>query len=62
MNMREYLSREARRMQAAALRSLPPVAQWPAERQRRLAQYFDMMGVSAYMALSGATAAQCPGH
>ncbi len=32
MNMREYLSREARRMQAAALRSLPPVAQWPAER------------------------------
>ena len=52
MNMREYLSREARRMQAAALRSLPPATQWPAERERRLAQYFDMMGVSAYMALS----------
>ena len=52
MNMREYLSREARRMQAASLRSLPPVAQWPAERQRRLAQYYDMMGVSAYMALT----------
>ena len=32
MNMREYLRREARRMQAASLRSLPPVAQWPAER------------------------------
>ena len=52
MNMREYLSREARRMQAASLRSLPPVAQWPAERGRRLAQYYDMMGVSAYMALT----------
>ncbi len=52
MNMREYLSREARRMQAASLPSLPPAAQWPAERQRRLAQYYDMMGVSAYMALS----------
>ena len=52
MNMREYLSREARRMQAASLQSLPPVAQWPAERQRRLEQYFDMMGVSAYMSLS----------
>ncbi len=54
MNMREYLSREARQMQAArtaALRSLPPAAQWPAERQRRLAQYYDMMGVSEYMAL-----------
>lgn len=39
-------------MQAAALRSLPPATQWPAERERRLAQYFDMMGVSAHMALT----------
>ncbi|MAG36930.1 MAG: hypothetical protein CL878_11905 [Dehalococcoidia bacterium] len=52
MNMREYLSRVARQMQEASLQSLPGAAQWPAERQRRLAQYYDMMGVSEYMALT----------
>ena len=50
MLMREYLCREARRIQADCLRSLPPVEQWAQERQRRLQQYYDMMGVADHMA------------
>lgn len=51
MTIREYLSREAQRMKEASLAELPPPEEWPRERRRRLEQFYEMMGVTSYVAL-----------
>ncbi|HIE52197.1 MAG TPA: hypothetical protein EYP85_10595 [Armatimonadetes bacterium] len=50
MTIREYLCREARRITRRALRDLTDAATWERERPRRLAQYYEMMGLTEYLA------------
>ena len=52
MDIRTYLSEEARRMQAESLQALPSPADWPQARKEWLAQYYAMMGVTSHMALT----------
>ena len=52
MDIRTYLSEEARRMQAESLHALPAPADWPQARKEWLAQYYAMMGVTSHMALT----------
>ena len=52
MDIRTYLSEEARRMQAESLQALPAPADWPQARKEWLAQYYAMMGVTSHMALT----------
>ncbi len=52
MDIRTYLSEEARRMQAESLHTLPAPADWPQARKEWLAQYYAMMGVTSHMALT----------
>lgn len=51
MDIRTYLSNEARRMHGESLQDLPAPQDWAHAREQWQAQYFEMMGITSHMAL-----------
>ncbi len=51
MDIRTYLSNEARRMHAESLQDLPAPEDWAQARKQWQAQYYEMMGITSHMAL-----------
>lgn len=49
MHIREYLVREAERLTAGALRSLPPPPEWEAWRRDRQGQFHEMLGIKPHL-------------
>ncbi len=51
MDIRTYLSNEARRMHGESLQDLPAPEDWAQARVQWQAQYYEMMGITSHMAL-----------